>query len=114
MQLRSENRGDALVVSVAEARIDAAAAVQFKDAMRSLTEAPSDRVVLDLERVTMIDSSGLGAIVSVMKHLGPERPLELAGLTEQVEAVFKLTRMDSVFRIHANAESATQDLRHAS
>ena len=94
--------------------IDAAAAVPFKAAMRSLVETPTPRVVLDMSKVTMIDSSGLGAIVSAMKHLGPDRPLELSGLTEHVAAVFKLTRMDSVFTIHDSPEAATEGFRHAS
>ncbi len=58
------------------------------------------RVVLDLSSVGFLDSSGLGAVVAVMKALGPVRRLELSGLTPTVEKVFRLTRMDSVFIIH--------------
>jgi anti-sigma B factor antagonist len=50
--------------------------------------------------VHFLDSSGLGAVVGVMKLLAPERRLELAGLTPTVAKVFRLTRMDSVFTIH--------------
>ena len=41
--------------------------------------------------------AGLGAIVAVKKLLGPDRVLELSGLTPTVEKVFRLTRMDSIF-----------------
>ncbi len=53
-----------------EPRIDAAVAIQFKDAMRAATDGGPDRVILDLSGVDFIDSSGLGAIVAAMKHLG--------------------------------------------
>lgn len=101
MDLFAEALDGALVVRVGEARIDASIAIQFKDRMREITVQPAPRVVLDLSAVTFVDSSGLGAIVSVMKFLAPARKLELSGLTPNVQKVFHLTRMDSVFKIHA-------------
>ena len=100
MNLLTESDGDVLVIRVAESRIDAAMAIQFKDKMRELTDNKMQRIVLDLSNVLFLDSSGLGAVVAVMKHLNPERHLELSGLTPSVEKVFRLTRMDSVFTIH--------------
>ena len=100
MELVAEQRGEILVVRAMQDRIDAAGAIQFKDKMRELTQANNPRVVLDMSRVAFLDSSGLGAVVAVMKALGPERKLELSGLTATVQKVFRLTRMDSVFIIH--------------
>jgi anti-sigma B factor antagonist len=101
MHLIAEMCDALLVVTVNETRIDAASAIKFKERMREVTQAPSDRVVLDLSQVTFLDSSGLGAVVGVMKALGPARKLELSGLTPSVTKVFRLTRMDTVFTIHA-------------
>ncbi len=104
MILTANSQGDCLVIHVGEDRIDAASAVEFKDAMRDLTHGSEGRVVLDLEKVEFLDSSGLGAVVASMKHLGNDRKLELARLTPTVEKVFRLTRMDSVFTIHATLD----------
>ena len=100
MELLAEPRAGMLVVRAMNDRIDAAGAIQFKERMRELVQDSSPRVVLDMARVDFLDSSGLGAVVAVMKLLGPGRKLELAGLTPTVEKVFRLTRMDSVFLIH--------------
>jgi anti-sigma B factor antagonist len=100
MNLDCTHTPDLLIIHVRETRIDAASAIDFKDRMRELTVADPRQVVLDLSRVTFIDSSGLGAVVAVRKFLGTDRPLELAALTPGVEKVFRLTRMDSVFVIH--------------
>ena len=100
MNLFAEALDGALVVHVGESRLDAAVAIRFKDQMREITAQPSPSVILDLSQVDFLDSSGLGAIVAVMKALKP-RKLELAGLTPNVRKVFHLTRMDSVFTIHA-------------
>jgi anti-sigma B factor antagonist len=63
MQMTASEISGALVVLVAENRIDAAVAVRFKDMMRELTDHPANRVVLDLTQVEFLDSSGLGAVV---------------------------------------------------
>lgn len=110
MQLSARESAGLLLVEVMEDRIDAAGAIQFKDAMRELAAQGNGRVMLDMSRVAFLDSSGLGAVVAVMKLLGPDRRLELAGLTPTVEKVFRLTRMDSVFVIHP---AVPDDLRHA-
>ena len=110
MELWAEEKGGILVVRVSQDRIDAAGAIQFKDRMRELTRNASPRVVLDMANVAFLDSSGLGAVVAVMKALAPDRNLELAGLTPTVQKVFRLTRMDSVFTIH---DQVPDGLRHA-
>lgn len=110
MELLARTFDDMLVVTAMEARIDAAGAIRFKDRMRELVQTPAQRVVLDLSRVTFLDSSGLGAVVAVMKTLGPGRKLELAGLTPTVQKVFRLTRMDSVFTIHESVPGVLRDV----
>lgn len=102
MNLTCENQSGVTIVMVEAIRIDAAAALQFKDQMRHLREGASARIILDLDRVEFVDSSGLGAIVAAMKMVAPDRTLELANLNASVEKVFRLTRMDSVFVIHSD------------
>ena len=106
MDLSAEMVDGARVVRVNEDRIDAAVAIQFKDRMRELAAGAGARVVLDLGRVGFVDSSGLGAIVAVMKFLAPASRLELAALTPAVGKVFRMTRMDTVFVIHDLAPAA--------
>lgn len=113
MQMTASEVGNALVVVVEDRRIDAAVAVRFKDRMLELTQNPNQRVVLDLGKVDFLDSSGLGAVVGSMKQLGRSRQLDLAGLTPTVDKVFRITRMDRVFRIYPTTEAALQDIAHA-
>jgi len=107
MSLTSKDIDTARIVTVNANRIDAAMAIQFKDDMRSETETGPGRIILDLSTVDFIDSSGLGSIVAAMKQLGPGRRLDLAGLTPTVEKVFRLTRMDTVFRLFPTLDEAT-------
>ncbi len=111
MELTSSKEPQLQIVTVQEERIDASVALTFKDNMRDITEGGKDTVLLDLNHVNFIDSSGLGAIVAAMKNLSPDRKLILAGLTPTVDKVFKLTRMDSVFGVFTTVESALSELR---
>lgn len=106
MSLTSKTTPFAQIVTVHSKRIDAALAIQFKEDMRNHTESGPDRVILDLSDVDFIDSSGLGAIVAAMKQLPDHRQLDLAGLTPNVEKVFHLTRMDTVFALFRTMEEA--------
>ena len=110
MELTSSKEPHLQIVTVQGQRIDAAVALAFKDRMRAITEGGTNTVLLDLNQVQFIDSSGLGAIVAAMKNLSPERKLVLAGLTPTVDKVFKLTRMDSVFGVFPTIEAALADL----
>ncbi|CAD0186123.1 Putative anti-sigma factor antagonist [Ruegeria sp. THAF57] len=106
MSLTSETTGGTQVITVHSDRIDAAMAIQFKEDMRNEAQSGNARVILNLTHVEFIDSSGLGAIVAAMKQLGNGRRLDLAGLHPFVEKVFRLTRMDTVFKLFASLDDA--------
>ena len=107
MELDSKKTEEAHVLTPLAERIDAASAIQFKDAVRAATVDGPSRVVLDLGHVNFVDSSGLGAIVSSMKHLGKGRKMDLAALNPDVDKVFRLTRMDTIFKIYEDLDAAT-------
>lgn len=97
MRLSSAATAEDLVITVHEARIDAAVATRFKDSMRRLIGNGRDPVIIDMQAVDFLDSSGLGAMIAVRKSMAGDRRLILRGLTPNVERVFRLTRMDAVF-----------------
>ncbi|KAA3621170.1 MAG: anti-sigma factor antagonist, partial [Proteobacteria bacterium] len=66
--------------------------------------------VLDLHRVNFIDSSGLGAIVSILKTLGAEGNIAISGLRDGTLAMFRLTRMDRVFGLFDDIDDAVSHL----
>lgn len=105
MVVTGRDMGDVRVIEIGSARIDAAGAVQFKEAVQTQLRGHEGRVVMDLSAVGFLDSSGLGALVAVMKMLGG-RPLELVGCAGPVRKVLTLTRMDRVFRLHDDVAAA--------
>lgn len=108
MEMSVTQRDGVAVVQLLDDRLDAAIAVQFKDAIRREVDGWDGPVVLDMKSVNFMDSSGLGAVVAVMKLLGQRDRLHLARLQPMVDKVLRLTRMDRVFSIHDTIGAAIE------
>lgn len=100
MQITRAMQGDILALTLEAPRLDAACALTFKEQMRSAVSDHDGRILLDMQQIDFLDSSGLGALVAGMKMLDQGRRLELARCGTIVAKVLKLTRMDSVFVLH--------------
>lgn len=87
-------------------RLDASVAPVFKQAVLKVIESGETRLVLDLGGVEFIDSSGLGAMVSILKALGGSGSIAVCNGRVGVLSLFRLTRMDKVFSIFPSREEA--------
>ena len=99
MNVTVQDESGRIVVRMAERRLDAVIAGEFKDTIRPYIATKGPDLVLDLTAVEFLDSSGLGAVIALKKALPEGRRIILRGLTPNVERVFRLTRMDQVFEI---------------
>lgn len=110
MRIESRNVGKVVVVTLLDPRLGADAAPQFKaDVGRYLSEG-NNKLVLDLQKVTFVDSTGLGALVSLRKMAGDHGEVAVAGLQEPVRALFELTRLEKVFRFYSTSAEALEAL----
>jgi anti-sigma B factor antagonist len=91
--------------------LNARSAEEAKQKFRDLTEQGVSQVIVDLQEVPFIDSSGLAALVSGLKTLGGESSnLKLAAPQSQARLLFELTMFDRVFEIHDSVEDALNSL----
>ena len=87
------------VLTLRVKRLDASVAPAFKQEVLNLIAEQENRLVLDLAGVEFIDSSGLGALVSVLKAIGGNGALAVCNASSGVMSLFRLTRMDKVFAL---------------
>jgi len=106
MQIEVSREGSVVVVEPREARLDAQRAVSFREALIKLADAGEHQIVLDLGQVDFMDSSGLGAVVAVLKRLGFHGVLIVCNARAPVAGLFKLTRMDKVIKLVATRQDA--------
>jgi len=111
MEITQKKVGRACVVTPMVKKIDASVAVEFRNQLLDLVAKGEHRLVLNLGSVDFIDSSGLGALVSVLKNIGPEGRIKLFAVNEGVRSIFELTRLDRVFDIHISEKGAVENLK---
>lgn len=111
MQLESKYVDGIFVLTLMDKRLDARLAVDFRAKMSEIINEGNRAIVINLGEVDFIDSSGLGAIVTCLKLMGPSGRLALCGLSAPVNSMFTLTRMDRVFTLCGTEDVALQTLK---
>jgi anti-sigma B factor antagonist len=97
-------------VCVLEVRgeVDVSTAPRFRQALMELAGEGQATVVVDLDGVEFLDSTGLGVLVSGLKRfrtMGGD--LILVCNRPRILDVLKLTRLDQAFAVHPNVAAAT-------
>lgn len=98
--------GQVAVLTLKMKRLDASVALIFKNSVLKVISDGENRLVLDLEGVEFVDSSGLGAMVSILKAVGGSGSVALCNARAGVLSLFRLTRMDKVFSILSDRNEA--------
>src|SRR5215510_11422763 len=111
MDIPVEKLGDVAVAVIAVEEIDAGNSGELKRDITPILQA-NMKIVIDLERVRFVDSSGLGAILSCLRYLeGQGGHLKLCSLSKQVRTSFELVRMHRVFDILGSRDEAINAFR---
>ena len=80
---------------------------ELKDLVFAALDKGERRILIDFSQTGYIDSSGLGALVSISKRVreaGGE--LRLSGLNEDLRSLFELTKLDTLFAIADTPQQA--------
>ena len=79
---------------------------------KQFEKQPSKKVVVDLEKVNYIDSSGLATLVEILKKTKMQGgSLALAGMSDKVKSLFEITKLDKLFQITRNQEEAVSKVK---
>ena len=111
MRIDTRKSDDLLIITPLDNRIDASIAPDFKGHMLNWIHEGSTRILLDLYHVEFIDSSGLSVLVSTLKALAGRGELMLCSICETVMNLFRLTRMDRIFKIYPSVEEALKVIK---
>ena len=91
--------------------IDAIKGNQLRRDINDMMETKPDIVLIDLQDVTFMDSSGLGALLSAFKTVrSAGGKLYICSVNDQVRMLFELTRMDRVLEKFANRDEFNQQV----
>jgi anti-sigma B factor antagonist len=102
--LRTEQ--DTAVIAL-EGEVDIYSAPQFKEALLAGIEDGATTIIVDLGRVTFIDSTALGVLVSGAKRVRPKNGrLDIVCTDENITRIFEITGLDRIFGIYRTRDEA--------
>ncbi len=102
--------GETVVIDVA-GRVTIGPDAQLRDSIREAIDGGARNVVLDMTRVTKLDSSGVGELVSAHTTLSRNGGrLLLVGLPERLAAVLQITQLLGVLELFEDADTALATL----
>jgi anti-sigma B factor antagonist len=107
MQLSSREDGRITILTVEGDLVIGEAEALFKKTVARLVEEGRVNLLVDLNAVNFLDSSGLGALVRAMttsQNEGGQTKLLRCG--PQVRKVLEMTKLDSVFELYDDLETA--------
>ena len=90
--------------------LDVAGAPMLKEAIGDAVKNGLPRLVIDMEGVSFVDSTGLGSVIAALKLVRSSKgDLRLAAPNQQVRVVLELTTLDRVFAYYPTVEDALTD-----
>jgi anti-sigma B factor antagonist len=88
---------DGLMKLAIRGELDAVSVSELRPELDGLVSKRPRRVEVDLSRLRMVDSSGVGALVSLYKRVRAQGgSVVVVGLQDQPLAIFRLLRLDRV------------------
>ncbi len=92
---------DKSVVFHVEGEIEIESSNDFKQLIRrNMEDSEFDEIIVDMENVEYIDSSGLGAIIAIAKDCRMKAAkLKLINVPDIVYNILKLTRLDLIIDV---------------
>lgn len=109
MELALEDRevGDWTVLAV-RGEVDVYTAPRLRERLIEIVSSGARKVVVDLEGVDFLDSTGLGVLVGALKRLrSNDGDLALVCTQARIRKVFEITGLTKVFTMYESVERAT-------
>ena len=106
LKLGHYSKGGIEVVDV-EGEIDISTAQRLRELLIDLASKGHCQLIVNLDKVGFLDSTGLGVLVGGLKRVRPhDGSLDLVCTQERILKIFKITGLTKVFGIHQTVDQA--------
>ncbi len=111
MDVTMREEGNVAVLSLS-GRLDLVSGATLKQHLKEQFDKNITLIHLNLSEVEFINSSGLGALVSIMKEIRLLKGrLTLSNLASYVQEIFEITQLSHIFEIYSTEEEAVQSFQ---
>lgn len=112
MQLNFKEVGDVTITEVSGRITLGEGDVKLRDAVHELLDKKKDKIILDLGKVSYIDSAGIGELISAYttaKRQGAS--LKLLNLTKKIQDILQITQLLTIFEVYKSEEEAVKSFK---
>ncbi len=108
--LKTEKINNIIVVSFNNvSRLNALVSEPIKEELKGFFNKPNTKLILNLEGVQFIDSSGFGVFLSIMKVANNNYgAFKLCNVAHEVMELFKLLQLHNVFEIYNSVDDCVK------
>lgn len=95
------------LISIGENLVGGNEALKFSNTLIDLVKQNYKTIILDLQKVKIINSSGIGMLVSGLTTLKKNNAsLILIKMPDKIQSLLKMTHLDQVFTTYSNLDEA--------
>lgn len=110
LQITVRKENDVPIIELV-GEVDAYTSARFRESMVELIENGASNLIINMEKVEYIDSSGLGALVGGLKRASErEGHILIVCTNPQVRKVFEITGLEKVFSLFSSEADAIRSL----
>lgn len=114
MEAEISTHGSVTSVRPAASSLDMSNAKAFKEMMAPVIEKGA-KTVLDMSEIGFVDSSGVGAIMSCVRHMKrAERSVAVCCVASSVDRMFEFLRIRRLVDVFGTTDEAVRSLKGAS
>lgn len=114
MFVKNSSQNGFLILLIAEQKLTLNISNEFREGLVQLINEGHYKIVLDLSKVSFMDSSALGSVIAAFNHLqevskkmNVEASLRICCLTPNVQSLFNLLRINDIIGVYNTVEDAT-------
>ncbi len=106
LDIKTERADGSCVITVA-GEVDVYTSPTLKREIARVMDDGCENVIVDLEKIGFIDSSGLGVLVSALRAMKEQGgTMRLVCSADSILKIFRITGLDKVFPLFASVEEA--------
>lgn len=109
MQIKERMEGDVAVIELKGKMMGGPETMEIHTKVKELIDKGINKVVIDLGKVSWMNSTGLGALMGSLTSLrNAKGDLKLARVTEKVKSLFMITKLITIFETYDSVEEAVK------
>ena len=109
LDLETSTRDDKSIVTL-RGEIDVYTAPRLRQALIDLVEGGATDIVVDMEKVDFLDSTGLGVMVEGLKRIkGRDGNLSVVTTQDKILKIFDITGLNKAFAMYGSVDEAVTE-----